>query len=441
MHDFKYINDKLYCENVAVENLVREHGTPLYVYSQKTVTNNFHRFEAALNPVKNMICYSVKANSNAALIRALANVGSGFDVVSQGELRRVVGAGADPQTCVFAGVCKTEEEIEFGLEQKIYAFNVESEPELERINRIAGKRKVVAPISIRVNPNVDANSHSKITTGTYANKFGIPFEEVEAVYAAAKKLKNIKLRGIQMHIGSQITETKPFELAIKKMAPLIKKLTELYGLEFFSIGGGIGIVYEQAMASGAPEWWQTDAGKKFITPESYAATILPLVQPLGLRILVEPGRFIVGNAGILITRVEYVKKTGNKQFVMVDAGMNDLIRPAMYDAYHEIVPVAQKGGDKVVVDVVGPVCESGDSFCHERLLPKCAEGDLLAIMSAGAYGLVMASNYNSRPLAAEVLVQGRLSAICRFRQYAPRMWESEKMPRWLKFVRLPSAME
>lgn len=439
MHEFRYINNKLYCENVSVESLAKQHGTPLYVYSQSTIANHFLTLDKVLEPLPHMVCYAVKANSNAGIIRILANLGSGFDIVSEGELRRVIAAGGDSRTCVFAGVGKSESEIDFALQSGIYAFNVESEPELVRINKLAAARKVRAPIAFRVNPNVDASTHAKITTGTYANKFGIPFEDIEGLYARAKKLKNIKLRGLQMHIGSQLTEVKPFQQAVAKVAPLAKKLAALYELEFFSIGGGMGIVYQQALESGAASWWETPAAAKVLTPASYASTLLPILKPLGLRLLIEPGRFIVGNAGILVTRVEYVKQVGEKNFAIVDAAMNDLIRPALYDAYHQIVPTTRKSGPEIATDVVGPVCESGDCFCKSRPLPKVQEGDCLAIMSAGAYGFCMASNYNSRPLPAELLVNDKLTSLTRFRQYLPRLWESEKMPRWLKFVRLPDA--
>jgi diaminopimelate decarboxylase len=309
---------------------------------------------------------------------------------------------------------------------------VESEPEIVRINRVAGRLKKTAPIAVRVNPNVDAGTHAKITTGTYENKFGIAFEKIEGVYARAAKLKHIRLRGLQMHIGSQLTEVAPFELAIKKVLPLVKKLAAKYRLEFFSCGGGLGIVYKPALASGSPAWWKSAAAKGILTPASYAARLVPLLKPLGLKILLEPGRFIVGNAGILVTRVEYVKRTGRKNFVIVDAAMNDLIRPAFYDSYHEIVPLKKKGGPLTASDVVGGICESGDYFCKDRPLPKVGEGDHLALLSAGAYGFVMASNYNARPLAAEVLVSGRRSAAARERQRVEKIWEDEKIVAWLK---------
>jgi len=441
MHDFHYVNGQLFCEAVAVETLTKKFGTPLYVYSQRTLTRNFERLKSVLARLNPLICFSVKSNGNLAVLRTLATLGSGFDVVSEGELRRINAAGGDPRTCVFAGVAKTEEEIEYALGQEIYAFNAESEPELERINRIAGRLKRVAPVAVRVNPNVDAKTHAKITTGTYANKFGIAFDSIEQVYARAAKLKNLRLRGVQMHIGSQLTDVRPFEAAAKKMAPLAKKLKDRHGLDFFSIGGGLGIVYQAALASGESKWWESRAAANMITPEKYAAVLVPLLEPLGLQILIEPGRFIAGNAGILVTRVEYVKQTGKKNFVIVDAGMNDLIRPALYDAYHEIVPLNRKPGSPIIADVVGPICESGDCFCRDRSLPKVAEGDQLAIMSAGAYGFTMASNYNGRPLPAEVLVHGRLSALVHFRQMVPRIWETEKVPRWFKYVRLAQAVD
>ena len=432
MHDFHYVADNLYCEGVSIEALVDKFGTPLYIYSQRTLTDHFHKLDAALSPLDHLICYSVKANSNLAVLRVLANLGSGFDIVSEGELRRVVAAGGPAEICAFAGVGKTEREIEFALRRGVYSFNVESEPELERINQVAGRLKKAAPVALRVNPNVDAGTHAKITTGTYENKFGIAFEQVENVYARARKLKNLRLRGLQMHIGSQLTEVKPFESAVRKVVPLVSKLAAKYQFEFFSIGGGLGIVYQPALASGGTDWWRRPQAKNILTPAKYAATLVPLLKPLNLRILIEPGRFIAGNAGILVTRVEYVKRTGRKNFVIVDAAMNDLIRPAFYDSYHEIVPLSRSNGPVVSSDVVGPICESGDFFAKNRPLPKVSEGDYLALMSAGAYGFAMASNYNTRALASEVLVRGNKSAVVRERQKLPDIWKEEKLPAWLK---------
>ena len=432
MHDFRYVGNRLFCEGVTVESLARKFGTPLYVYSQRTLTEHFQKLDAAMSPVNHLVCFSVKSNSNRSALRALANLGSGFDIVSGGELQRVIAAGGDPRRCVFAGVGKTEDEIEFALRQGIYSFNAESEPELQRINRVAARLKKIAPVALRVNPGVDACTHAKITTGTYENKFGIQFEQVEGVYARASKLKNLRLRGLQMHIGSQITETTPFEQAVRKVLPLLKRLQEKYPLEFFSVGGGLGIVYKPALASGAAAWWKTSAAKNILTPQKYAGRLVPLLQPLNLKILIEPGRFIAGNAGILVTRVEFVKKTGRKNFVIVDAAMNDLIRPAFYDAYHEIVPLTRKNGVQISSDVVGPICESSDFFCKDRPLPKAGEGDYLALLSAGAYGFAQASNYNTRPLAAEILVNGRRAAVARERQPVKEIWSGEEVVAWLR---------
>ena len=432
MHDFRYVGKNLFCEGVAVETLAKKFGTPFYVYSQNTLTHHFAKLDNALAPLDHLVCYAVKANSNLSILRVLANLGGGFDVVSSGELQRVIAAGGDPRRCVFAGVGKTEAEIEYALRQGIYSFNVESEPEIARINRVAARLKKRAPIAVRVNPNISAHTHAKITTGTYENKFGIQFEDVAAVYARAAKLKNIWLRGVQMHIGSQLTEVAPYEQAVSKVTPLVKELAARYGLEFFSPGGGLGIVYNPALASGAAAWWSSPAAQGILTTASYAASLLPLLQPLGLKILIEPGRFIVGNAGILVTRVEYVKRTGQKNFVIVDAAMNDLIRPAFYDAYHEIVPLTKRGTARLSSDVVGPICESGDFFCKDRPLPKVGEGDYLALLSAGAYGFVMASNYNTRPLVPEILVHGRQFAAARERQPVKQIWSGEKVVAWLK---------
>jgi diaminopimelate decarboxylase len=432
MHDFRYLGKKLFCEGVAVETLARKFGTPLYVYSQHTLTEHFRKLDAAMSPVEHLICFALKSNGNLSILRTVANLGGGFDIVSGGELQRVVAAGGDPRKCIFAGVAKTEDEIEFALRKNVYSFNAESEAELQRINRVAARLKKIAPVAVRVNPNVEAFTHAKITTGTYENKFGIAFEQIEGVYARAARLKNLRLRGLQMHIGSQLTTVSPFEKAILKVLPLARRLAERHPLDFFSIGGGLGIVYQPALASGAAAWWKSSAGKDILTPEKYAARLLPLLRPLGLKILMEPGRFISGNAGILVTRVEYLKRTGKKNFVIVDAAMNDLIRPAFYDAYHEIVPLTRKSGALIKTDVVGGICESGDYFCKDRPLPKVGEGDCLALLSAGAYGFVMASNYNARPLAAEVLVSGKRAAIARERQPIKEIWSGEKVVAWLR---------
>jgi len=343
---------------------------------------------------------------------------------------RVLAAGGKAERCVFAGVGKTEHEIEFALRKGIYSFNVESVAELDRIDSIAGRLKKKAPISVRVNPNVDAKTHAKITTGTYENKFGVPYEEIEDLYKKISRRKNLNIRGVQMHIGSQLTQVKPFVDAVRKMIPLVKQLQSEHDLESFSIGGGLGIIYENALASGSEKWWRGKEAKGILTPQSYAAKLVPLLKQLGIRILLEPGRFIAGNAGILVTKVEYVKDTASKHFAIVDAAMNDLIRPAFYEAYHEIVPVKRKSGKLISTDVVGPICESGDTFCKNRPLPKVKEGDYLAMLSAGAYAFTMASNYNTRPMAAEVLVKGSKSQVVRKRQTLRSLWKNEQVPDW-----------
>ena len=417
MHHFQVRQGELYAENVPLSRLAETYGTPLYVYSANTITDHFDRLTAALAPLDHLICYAMKANSHHAGLNQLARRGSGFDLVSGGELTRALKAGGQASKCSFAGVGKTRDEIEQALAANVYVFNVESIAELEFIDRIAGEKRKRAPVAIRVNPNVDASTHSKITTGTYENKFGIAFEEIPALYARAARMKNLRLLGVQTHIGSQITEVKPFVLAIKKMLPLVQELKARYKIEFFDIGGGLGIVYDPALASGQSTWWKKQKVRP-LTPATYGEQIVPLLKPLGLRILVEPGRFMVGNAGALVTEVLYLKKTGKKNFVIVDAAMNDLIRPAFYDSYHEIVPLRQKrgAGKLVSTDLVGPICESGDYFAKDRPLPPQKPGDRLALLSAGAYGFVMASNYNTRPRVAEVMVDGARHRVVRKRE-------------------------
>jgi len=352
-----------------------------------------------------------------------ARLGGGFDIVSGGELARALAAGGDPAKCTFAGVGKSRDEIEYAMEQGVYCFNVESEAELEAIERVARAKKMRAPIALRVNPDVDPHTHQYISTGSQENKFGIALNQVRAVYEHAAMMSNIEIVGVQMHIGSQITEAKPFVSAIEKVAPLVRDLKSKYGIKFFSIGGGMGIVYRRALKSGSGKWWHDHgpacAGSAFSVGD-YAGAIVPPLRDLGIRTLVEPGRFLIGNAGVLLTRVRYIKQTGGKKFAIVDAGMNDLIRPALYQSYHEIVPVKQPKTERErkisKIDIVGPVCESGDFFALGREMPEVHEGDLLAIMSAGAYGFVMASNYNSRPLPAEALVRGDKFALIRKRQ-------------------------
>ena len=433
MHSLEYRNGTLFCENVDLAQLAAETGTPTYVYSAATILDHYRRLDQALAGVPHLICYAVKANSNVGILNLLAQENAGFDIVSGGELFRVLKAGGKAAQCTFAGVGKTEAEIREALERGILAFNIESEDELARINQVAAALGVRAPIAVRVNPDVDAHTHKYISTGKSENKFGIAFERVLGVYEAASKMSHIAIRGVQMHIGSQITTASPFAEAVDKMLPLVNQLKALYGLEYFSIGGGMGIVYDPSLASGAAGWWDTEASGCRLTLEAYARAVVPKLKTLGLKILVEPGRFMVGNAGVLLARVQYIKRTATKKFVIIDAGMNDLIRPALYQSFHEIVPVVQapQGGaaEKAEkADIVGPVCESGDFFAQDRELPPLAQGDLIAVMSAGAYGATMSSNYNSRRLPAEILVHGDRSAVIRKRQTLDDLIQGESIP-------------
>ena len=430
MHAFHYRNGRLHCEEADLIQVAEQHGTPLYVYSAGTITDHYRRLDAALAQLDHLICYAVKANSNRAVLRLLREEGAGFDIVSGGELYRVIAAGGDPTLCTFAGVGKSREEIEYALEERVFCFNVESEAELDYINRIAAGKGRRAPIALRVNPDVDASTHKYVSTGKSENKFGIGLERIGAVYEAAAAMSNIHIRGVQMHIGSQITAAQPFAEAIAKITPIVLDLKHRYGIEFVSIGGGMGIVYQSSFASGEPDWWRAhEATAHPLTIDEYAGAIVPPLRALDLRILLEPGRFLVGNAGVLLTRVRYLKQAEQKKFVIVDAGMNDLIRPALYQSYHEIVPVQQPTKrTRASVDVVGPVCESGDFFAQDRELPEMREGELAAIMSAGAYGFVMASTYNSRPLPAEVLVRGDRFELVRERQTYADLVRGERDP-------------
>jgi diaminopimelate decarboxylase len=444
VHFFEYRDGHLYCEDVDLTRVATEFGTPTYVYSAGTTLDHYTRLDTALALLDHLICYAVKANSNRAILNLLVRAGAGFDIVSGGELFRVLAAGGDPAMCTFAGVGKSGDEIAYALEQGVYSFNIESESELDSIERIARAKKIRAPIALRVNPDVDPHTHQYISTGSQENKFGIALNQVSAVYERAARMSNIEIIGVQMHIGSQITEAKPFASAIEKVAPLVRDLKSKYAIKFFSIGGGMGIIYRRALESGSGKWWHDHGAEpSAFTVGDYADAIVPPLRDLDIRILIEPGRFLVGNAGVLLTRVCYLKQTGHKKFAIVDAGMNDLIRPALYQSYHEIVPVIQpstltptlslegRGGREAPgegefvansqskrekIDIVGPVCESGDFFALAREMPELHEGDLLAIMSAGAYGFVMASNYNSRPLPAEALVRGDKFALIRKRQ-------------------------
>lgn len=434
MHHFRYSSDSLLCENVELSTVAQLYGTPTYVYSATTMSDNLARLQQGLAGLDTQICYAAKANSSLSVLRHFSNLGAGFDLVSAGELRRVIAAGGSVAKSVFAGVGKTEAEIRLAIENRVYAIHVESEPELARINHVAGLLGVKAPVAFRVNPDVDANTHAKVTTGKSENKFGIPLRHALQAYEACSKFKHVKMRGVQMHIGSQITEAGPFVEAVQKLAPLAAELKALHGIEYVSIGGGLGVVYREALASGTPEWWVSQpADKKPLTPEIYCEVLKPLLAPLGLRVLLEPGRFLVANAGVLLARVEYLKRGAGKNFLILDAGMNDLMRPAMYEAFHEIVPLRRDTTRRAIVaDVVGPICESSDCFAKDRQLQELREGEHLAFMSAGAYGFSMANRYNSRSLPAEVLVRGGSFELVRPRESFEAMVDGEKIPAFLQ---------
>jgi diaminopimelate decarboxylase len=345
VHFFHYRDGRLLCEEVDLARVAEKFGTPLYVYSAGTILDHYTRLDAALAPLDHLICYAVKASSNRAILKLLADAGAGFDIVSGGELHRVLAAGGDPAKCTFAGVGKSREEIEYALDQRVYSFNVESEAELEYIDRIAGAKNLRAPVAMRVNPDIDPRTHEYISTGSRENKFGIALDRIPAVYERATTMRNIDVVGVQMHIGSQITEAEPFASAVTKVTPVVRELKSKYGIKFFSIGGGMGIIYRRALESGSGRWWHDHGGESSaFSIRDYADAVAPPFRELGVRILVEPGRFFVGNAGVLLTRVRYIKKSEAKKFAIVDAGMNDLIRPALYHSYHEIVPVCRASG-------------------------------------------------------------------------------------------------
>ena len=409
---FERKDKELYCEGVAVKEAAREFGTPLYLYSASHIKERHNNFEEALKGYPHDICFAVKACSNIHILELFARAGSGFDIVSGCELRRVIDAGGDPQKCVYAGVGKSAEEIELAIEKEILYFGVESVPELERINAIAAKLGKTARIALRVNPDVDAHTHEYITTGKSENKFGLTADYAEKILKNFKeKYPNVEAVGLQIHIGSQITETEPYKKAVLKAAEFVKKLrAQGTELKYFDIGGGLGIVYKDETVA---------------TPAELIKEILPTIAELGMTFVCEMGRYMVGNSSMLITKVEYVKENPDKTFVIVDAAMNDLIRPALYEAYHEIVAVEDKD-ETFVCDVVGPVCESADFFRKDCRIPIVSEGDLLAVCSAGAYGFTMSSNYNSRNRAAEVLVEGDEMTLIRKRETYEDQVRNEK---------------
>jgi diaminopimelate decarboxylase len=411
MHEFKRKANQFYCEGVNVQALAAQFGTPLYVYSYSTFIGHFLKLKKAFAPVKPLICYSIKANSNLAILKALVEHGSGLDIVSGGELFRALKVGCPPSRIVYASVGKTDREIEEAITKGILFFNVESLPELENIDRIARKLKKRTNVALRINPDVEAKTHKYITTGKLTNKFGIDFDTATDILRIAGELSNVTIKGIHIHIGSQITIGEPFVEAIKKVVSFIKaNKAKGVDIEYLNIGGGLGIIYSHEMPQTAAE---------------FAAKVLPILEASGLKIIMEPGRFIIGSAAVLVTKVLYVKKTPLKKFVIVDAGMNDLIRPSLYEAHHEIVPLIDEQRSNEKVDVVGPICESGDFLAKERILPKVREGEHLAVMCAGAYGFSMSSNYNSRRRAAEVLVKGKKIAVIRMRETAQDLIRNE----------------
>jgi diaminopimelate decarboxylase len=421
MDHFLYRNGALYAEDVPLSEIAATVGTPFYCYSTATLERHFKLFDEALAGMDHLVCYAMKAASNVAILRTLAALGAGMDVVSGGEYLRAKAAGVPGERIVFSGVGKTEAEMRLALNGGVRQFNVESEPEMEVLNRVALDLGMVAPITVRVNPDVDAKTHAKIATGKSENKFGIPIARAREVYAHAARLPGLRVVGIDVHIGSQLTDLEPFRLAYRKVAELTEVLrADGHRIERLDLGGGLGIPYERTNA--APP-----------LPLDYGAMIREELGHLGCEIEIEPGRLIVGNAGVMVSQVIYVKQGEGRDFLIVDGAMNDLIRPAMYDAHHDIVPVVEPapGVESHVYDVVGPVCETGDTFARQRALPAVNAGDLIAFRSAGAYGAVMASEYNTRPLIPEVLVKDDQFAVIRRRPTFDEMINRDTIPEWL----------
>jgi diaminopimelate decarboxylase len=417
MNHFDYRDGRLFAEDVDLISLAGEIGTPFYCYSTAALARHYKVFANAF-PAGTLIAFSVKANGNLAVLKTLSRLGAGADVVSGGELRKALAAGIAASRIVFSGVGKTKPEMKLGLENSIHQFNVESEPELIALDEVARSMNTVAPVTIRINPDVDAGTHAKITTGTSESKFGIPASRARDAYRLAATLKGIQVVGIDAHIGSQITRLAPFEAAFAKLAELIKMLrADGHAISRVDLGGGLGVPY----AKGDPP----------PTPETYGAMVTRTMKGLDVELILEPGRLIAANAGILVSKVIYVKAGEARQFLILDAAMNDLIRPAMYDAYHEIVSVTAPSGKKAVYDVVGPICESSDRFAEARELPELKAGDLVAILSAGAYGAVMSSAYNARPPAPEVLVKGDQWAVVRPRLSYDELIGFDRIPGWL----------
>jgi diaminopimelate decarboxylase len=418
MDDFQYVNDELWCEQVPVSKISEQVGTPFYLYSYRTLRNHFRVFDEAFNAVPHIVCFALKANSNIAVLRTFVREGGGVDIVSGGELHRALRAGADPQKIVYSGVGKRIDEIEFALSANILLFNVESPQELETINAVAQKMRKKAGIALRVNPDVDPQTHPHISTGLKENKFGIDMKRAREEYGRAKGFRHIDIRGISCHIGSQVTKITPFVDALgrlKKLVTLLKK--DGIAIRYVDLGGGLGITYKNEEPP---------------HPTEYAKALIGAVKELDCTFIFEPGRVIVGNAGILVSRVLYTKSTTDKNFIVVDAGMNDLIRPSLYNSYHRIQPVVRRGQKEIEADIVGPICESGDYLAKGRTVPAFESGELLAVMSAGAYGFTMSSTYNSRPRVPEVLVDGGRFHVIRKREHYRDLTRGEKIPAFLK---------
>jgi len=413
MDHFQYRNNALFAEDVSVQEVAQQFGTPCYIYSRATLERHWQAFDSALANTPHLICYAVKANSNLAVLNVLARLGSGFDIVSVGELERVLAAGGDPEKIVFSGVAKREDEIQRALEVGIHCFNVESESELHRINDVASRLDLRAPISLRVNPDVDAKTHPYISTGLKENKFGIAIDDALSIYQLATRLSHLDVRGIDCHIGSQLTTITPFVDALKRVLALLAALkAEGITIQHIDIGGGLGICYQDE----APP-----------SPDEYTRALNDTLSGHNYTIILEPGRAIAGNAGILVTKVEHLKHNSDRHFAIIDAAMNDLMRPALYGAWQEIVPLQPRDdGEQHQYDVVGPVCETGDFLGKERLL-NLKEGDLLAVRSAGAYGFTMSSNYNSRGRAAEVMVDGNKFFLIRDRETVESLFDNEHL--------------
>ncbi|MDA8088889.1 MAG: diaminopimelate decarboxylase [Nitrospiraceae bacterium] len=403
MHYFSYKGNVLYAEDVPLEALAREYGTPLYVYSKATVLRHIQAYKKAFCGSGGILCFALKANSNGAVLKLLAEEEAGADIVSGGELFRALKAGISPSKIVYAGVGKTAAEIEFALKKKILMFNVESGEEMEAINRVAGGLGVKAPVALRVNPDVDPRTHPYISTGMKKYKFGMPVEDALEFYGKAAKMEHIRITGIHQHIGSQLTDLAPFRDSLKKLLPVVEKLRGSgIDLKYLDLGGGLGIRYSR--------------DENPPVPSQLAGSLLPLIKGLGVTVVVEPGRSIIGNAGVLLTKCLYRKSTGEKNFVIVDAGMNDLLRPSLYGSFHEVLPAIKSRRAFQVADVVGPICESGDFLAKDRRMPVVKEGETLCVMGAGAYGYSMSSNYNSRPRGAEVMVDGKSHRLVRRRE-------------------------